>query len=176
VIPSRNFFADGVAEGVLTTLPKIQELMVIARHSSFVFKGQAGDIREIGRVLGARYVLEGSLRRAGNRVRLGAQLIDSLDGRHLWADRFDGEVDDVFDLQDRITQEIVEALEVRFTFGEATRIWRERSGSPVCTENVGPPRRQVVLSEKGCWQSASTYPASVGIARAKKESRASRSS
>jgi hypothetical protein len=97
----------------LTTLLKIQELLVIARNSSFVFKGQARDIREIGRLLGARYVVEGSARKAGNRVRLTAQLIDSLNGHHLWADHFDGNLDDVFDLQDRITQEIAAALEVR---------------------------------------------------------------
>src|SRR6266496_2645274 len=113
--PEQEYFVDGIAEDLLTTLSKIQELMVIARNSSFVFKGQTRDIREIGRVLGVRYVLEGSVRKVGNRVRLTAQLIDSLDGHHLWADRYDGALDDVFDLQDRITQEIVSALEVRLT-------------------------------------------------------------
>ena len=127
--PEQEYFADGIAEDVLTTLSKVHELMVIARYSSFVFKGQTRDIREIGRILGARYVLEGSLRKVGNRVRLTAQLIDSLDGSHLWADRFDGGLDDVFDLQDRITQEIVSALEVRLTLGEQARVWRKRSGS-----------------------------------------------
>jgi TolB-like protein/class 3 adenylate cyclase/tetratricopeptide (TPR) repeat protein len=132
--PEQEYFADGIAEDVLTTLSKIQELMVIARYSSFVFKGQTRDIREIGRILGARYVLEGSLRKVGNRVRLTAQLIDSLDGHHLWADRYDGCVDDVFDLQDRITQEIVSALEVKLAFGEQARVWRKRSGSPLVYE------------------------------------------
>src|SRR5215468_3600505 len=84
--PEQEYFADGIAEDVLTTLSKIQ--LVIARNSSFVFKGQARDIREIGRLLGVRYVLEGSVRKAGNRVRLAAQLIDSLNGGHVWADRF----------------------------------------------------------------------------------------
>ena len=130
----QEYFADGIAEDVLTTLSKIHELMVIARNSSFVFKGQARDIREIGRILDARYVLEGSVRKVGNRVRLTAQLIDSLDGRHLWGDRYDGAVDDVFDLQDRITQEIVSALEVRLAFGEQVRVWRKRSGSPLVYE------------------------------------------
>jgi TolB-like protein/class 3 adenylate cyclase/tetratricopeptide (TPR) repeat protein len=130
----QEYFADGIAEDVLTTLSKIQELMVIARNSSFVFKGQTRDIREIGRILGARYVLEGSVRKVGNRVRLSAQLIDSLDGSHLWADRYDGGVDDVFDLQDRITQEIVSALEVQLTLGEQARVWRKRSGSPLVYE------------------------------------------
>jgi adenylate cyclase len=133
--PEQEYFADGIAEDVLTTLSKIQELLVIARNSSFVFRGQARDIREIGRVLGVRYVLEGSVRKAGNRVRLAAQLIDSLNGAHVWADRFEGELDDVFDLQDRITQDIVAALEVRLTFGEVARVWRKRSGSPLVYEH-----------------------------------------
>jgi adenylate cyclase len=102
--PDQEYFADGIAEDVLTTLSKIEELMVIARYSSFASKGQARDIREIGRILGARYMLEGSVRKVGNRVRLTAQLIDGLDGSHVWADRFDGGLEDVFDLQDRITQ------------------------------------------------------------------------
>ena len=97
--PEQEYFADGIAEDVLTTLSKIQELLVIARNSSFVFKGQARDVREIGRILGARYVLEGSVRKAGNRVRLAAQLIDSLNGSHVWADRFEGNLDDVFELR-----------------------------------------------------------------------------
>ncbi|HEY6982248.1 adenylate/guanylate cyclase domain-containing protein [Reyranella sp.] len=132
--PEQEYFADGVAEDVLTTLSKIEELMVIARNSSFVFKGQSKDVREIGRILGVRYVLEGSVRKSGNRVRLTAQLIDSLDGGHVWADRFDGDLDDVFALQDRITQDIVSALEVRLAFGEQARVWRQRSGSPLVYE------------------------------------------
>ena len=133
--PKQEYFADGIAEDVLTTLSKIQELMVIARNSSFVFKGQTRDVREIGRILGVRYVLEGSVRKAGNRVRLTAQLIDSLNGGHVWGDRFEGDLDDVFDLQDRITQDIVAALEVRLTFGEEVRVWRKRSGSPLVYEH-----------------------------------------
>jgi adenylate cyclase len=133
--PEQEYFADGIAEDVLTTLSKIQELMVIARNSSFVFKGQTRDIREIGRTLGVRYVLEGSVRKAGSRVRLAAQLIDSLNGSHLWADRFEGDLDDVFALQDRITQDIVAALEVRLAFGDQGRVWRKRSGSPLVYEH-----------------------------------------
>jgi tetratricopeptide (TPR) repeat protein len=119
---------------VLTTLSKLQELMVIARNSSFALKGQIKDIREIGRILGARYVLEGSVRKVGSRVRLTAQLIDSLEGHHLWADRFDGRLEEVFDLQDRITQDIVSALEVRLVAGEQARVWRKRSGSTLVYE------------------------------------------
>src|SRR5262249_11847844 len=133
--PEQEYFADGIAEDVLTTLSQIQELVVVARNSSFVFKGQARDIREIGRILGVRHVLEGSVRKAGNRVRLSAQLIDSLNGSHVWADRFEGDLDDVFELQDRITQDIVAALEVRLTYGEQARVWRARSGSPLAYEH-----------------------------------------
>jgi len=133
--PAQEYFVDGIAEDVLTTLSKIPELVVIARNSSFAFKGQAKDVREIGRLLGARYVLEGSVRKAGNRVRLTAQLIDCTDGSHRWADRFDGGLDDVFDLQDRITQEIVVALEVQLTLGEQAQVWRKRSGSPLVYEH-----------------------------------------
>ena len=133
--PEQAYFADGVAEDVLTTLSKIEELMVIARNSSFVFRDQSRDVREIGRILGVRYVLEGSVRKSGNRVRLTAQLIDSLNGSHVWADRFDGDLDDVFELQDRITQDIVSALEVRLAFGEHARVWRKRSGSPLVYEH-----------------------------------------
>jgi TolB-like protein len=133
--PEQEYFVDGIAEDVLTTLSKIPELLVIARNSSFVFKGQTRDIREIGRILGVRYVLEGSVRRAGKRVRLTAQLIDSIDGRHVWADRFEGDLDDVFELQDRITQDIVTALEVQLVGGEDLRVWRKRSGSPLVYEH-----------------------------------------
>jgi TolB-like protein/class 3 adenylate cyclase/tetratricopeptide (TPR) repeat protein len=133
--PEQEYFADGIAEDVITTLSKIELLMVIAHNSSFVFKHQPKDVREIGRILGVRYVLEGGVRKSGNRVRLTAQLIDSLDGSHVWADRFDGDLDDVFELQDRITQEIVTALEVRLTHGEQARVWRKRSGSPLVYEH-----------------------------------------
>jgi TolB-like protein/Flp pilus assembly protein TadD len=133
--PEQEYFVDGIAEDVLVTLSKIQELLVIDRNSSFVFKGQVRDIREIGRMLGARYVLEGSVRKAANRVRLTVQLIDSLNGGHMWADRFEGDLDEVFDLQDRITQDIVAALEVRLTLGEEARVWRKRSGSPLVYEH-----------------------------------------
>jgi adenylate cyclase len=133
--PDQEYFVDGIAEDVLTTLSKIQDLLVIARNSSFVFKGQVRDMREIGRTLGVRYVLEGSVRKAGNRVRLAAQLIDSMNGCHVWADRFEGDLDDVFELQDRITQDIVAALEVRLTLGEEVRVWRKRSGSPLAYDH-----------------------------------------
>jgi TolB-like protein/class 3 adenylate cyclase len=142
--PEQEYFADGIAEDVLTTLSKVPELLVIARNSSFVFRGHARDIRKIGRMLGVRHVLEGSVRKSGNRIRLAAQLIDSLNGGHVWADRFEGDLDDVFALQDRITQDIVTALEVRLTFGEQARVWRARSGSPLVYEHFSKGRNLYV--------------------------------
>jgi adenylate cyclase len=133
--PEQEYFADGVAEDVLTTLSKTPELLVIARNSSFAFRGQTKDVREIGRILGVRYVLEGSVRKAGNRVRLVAQLIDCADGAHVWADRFEGNLDDVFELQDRITQDIVVAVETQLKFGDQAAAWRKRAGSPLAYEH-----------------------------------------
>ncbi len=108
--PEQEFFADGIAEDVITTLSCFRSLFVIARNSSFTYKGNAVDITQVSRELGVRYVVEGSVRKAGNRVRVTAQLIDALSGNHLWADRFDGTLEDVFDLQDRITEQIVLAV------------------------------------------------------------------
>ena len=132
--PEQEFFADGIAEDILTTLSKIRHILVIARNSSFTFKGKPVDVRKVGEELGVRYVLEGSVRKAGNMVRVTAQLVDCVDGHHLWADRFDGTLDNVFELQDRITQDIVTALEVELTEGELVRIWRRRSGNPLAYE------------------------------------------
>ena len=128
--PDKNYFVDGVVEDILTTLSKVPALFVIARNSSFIYKGRAVDVRQVCRELGVKYLVEGCMRMAGNRVRVTAQLVECANGGHLWADRFDGELDGVFELQDRITQEIVTAHEVTLAEGEAARIWRERSVSP----------------------------------------------
>ena len=133
--PEQEYFADGMVEDIITAFSRIELLFVIARNSSFVFKGTSHKaIREIGRVLGVRYVLEGGVRKSGNRVRLTAQLIDSLNGSHVWADRFDGDLDDVFELQDRITQEILMATGSPPDPRRA-RVWRKRSGSPLVYEH-----------------------------------------
>ena len=116
--PEQEFFADGMAEDIITALSRCSGLFVIARNSSFLYKGRPADIREIGRELGVAYVLEGSVRRGGNRLRITGQLIDAGSGRHLWADRFDGELSDVFDLQDRITESVVAAIEPTVQFAE----------------------------------------------------------
>ncbi|WP_425043077.1 adenylate/guanylate cyclase domain-containing protein [Primorskyibacter sp. S87] len=119
--PEQEFFADGITEDIITELSRFRWLMVVARNSSFTFKGQATDIREVGKVLGVRYVLEGSVRRAGQRVRITGQLIDAESGSHLWADRIDGVLDDIFDLQDRVTQDVVTAIEPSLRYAETKR-------------------------------------------------------
>jgi TolB-like protein/tetratricopeptide (TPR) repeat protein len=125
--PEQDFFADGMAEDIITALSRCSGLFVIARNSSFLYKGKPLDIREVGRELGVAYVLEGSVRRDGNRLRITGQLIDALSGRHLWADRYDGELSDIFDLQDRITESVVATIEPTVQFAE---IVRQKSSKP----------------------------------------------
>jgi adenylate cyclase len=120
--PEQEYFADGITEDVITDLSKIGGLMVIARNSSFAYKGKAVDIRVVARELGVRTVLEGSIRRAGGRVRITAQLIDAETGGHLWADRFDRELSDIFAVQDEVTRKIVDALKIKLNPGEAARL------------------------------------------------------
>jgi TolB-like protein/class 3 adenylate cyclase/tetratricopeptide (TPR) repeat protein len=105
--PEQEYFADGMVEDIITALSRFKSLFVIARNSSFTYKGKAVDIKQVGRELGVRYVLEGSVRKAGNRVRITGQLIEAATGRHLWADKFDGALEDVFGLQDQITTSVV---------------------------------------------------------------------
>ena len=120
--PEQEYFADGITEDVITDLSKIGGLLVIARNSSFAYKGKAVDIRVVARELGVRSVLEGSIRRAGNRVRITAQLIDAETGGHLWADRFDRELSDIFAVQDEVTRRIVDALKIKLSPGEAAML------------------------------------------------------
>jgi len=120
--PQYEYFADGIAEEIITALSRCKGLLVIARSSSFVYRGQSVDIRQIGRELDVRYVLEGSIRRGGTRLRFTAQLIDAASGAQIWADRFDGEMDDVFGLQDLITANVVGAIEPNIEFAEIERV------------------------------------------------------
>jgi TolB-like protein/Tfp pilus assembly protein PilF len=122
--PEQGYFADGMVEEIITALSKISGLFVIARNSTFAFKGQPKDVRELARELGVRYVLEGSVRGSGDRLRVAAQLIEAGSGNHLWAERYDRVIDDIFDLQDDITGEIVTALRVELTDGENAEVWR----------------------------------------------------
>src|SRR5271156_2812028 len=109
--PDQEYFADGMVEEIITALSRIRWLFVIARNSSFTYKGQAIDVTQVGRELGVRYVLEGSVRKAGQRVRITGKLIDAVTGTHLWADRFDGSLEDVFDLQDKVASSVAGVIE-----------------------------------------------------------------
>jgi adenylate cyclase len=126
--PEQEYFSDGMAEDIITDLSKISGLFVVARTSSFTYKDQAVDIRQAGRELGVRYILEGSVRRAGQKVRINAQLIEVANGNHLWAERYDGELEDIFALQDRITERIVTTLAVSLTQAEQDRAMHKRPG------------------------------------------------
>ena len=119
--PEQDYFADGMVEEIITALARMGAFFVIARNSSFVYKGKAVDIKQVGRELGVRYVLEGSVRKAGNRVRITGQLIEAENGHHVWADRFEGTLEDVFELQDRITESIVLAIEPSMRRAEIER-------------------------------------------------------
>jgi adenylate cyclase len=119
--PEQEYFADGISEEIITSLSKLRWLFVIARNSSFTYKGKAIDVKRVSRELGVRYVLEGSVRKGGNRVRITAQLIDAATGNHIWADRYDGELTDVFALQDEITQKAVAAIEPSLLEAEGVR-------------------------------------------------------
>lgn len=109
--PEQEYFADGLVEDIITALSRVRSFFVIARNSSFTYKGRAVDVRQVSRELGVRYVLEGSIRKAGSRVRIVGQLVDGTTGHHVWADRFEGDISDIFDLQDRVTESVVGAVE-----------------------------------------------------------------
>jgi adenylate cyclase len=119
--PEQEYFADGMVEEITTALSRIRWLFVIARNSSFTYKGQAVDVKQVGRELGVRYVLEGSVRRAGSRVRITAQLIETVEGSHLWADRFDGSLDEVFELQDMVAISVAGVIEPTLQAAEMRR-------------------------------------------------------
>jgi adenylate cyclase len=119
--PEQEYFVDGMVEEIITALSRIRSLFVIARNSSFTYKGQAVDMKRIGRELGVRYVLEGSARKSGNRVRITGQLIEAETGAHLWADRFDGSLEDVFDLQDQVASSVAGVIEPALQAAEIAR-------------------------------------------------------
>src|SRR4051812_20878386 len=119
--PEQEYFADGMVEEIITALSRIHWLFVIARNSTFTYKGQTIDVKRVGRELGVRYVLEGSVRKGGNRVRITAQLIDTMTGAHLWADRFDGSLEDVFELQDKVAVSVAGVIEPALQAAETAR-------------------------------------------------------
>jgi len=127
--PDQDYFADGMVEEIITALSRMRWLFVIARNSSFAYKGRAVDVKQVGRELGVRYVLEGSVRKSGNKVRITGQLIDTSTGAHLWADRFDGTLEDLFDLQDQVTASVVGAIQPKLEQAEIERAKRKPTES-----------------------------------------------
>ncbi len=159
--PEQEGFADGVAEDIITSLSKLSQLLVIARNSSFSYKGRAVNVQAIAEELGVSYVVEGSVRKAGNRVRISAQLIDCATGGHLWAERFDREWTDIFAVQDEVTQEIVSAMALKLTEDDQRRLEHEGTDNLPMIYNIRdhvtpnfPPnmviwsnRREVVIAK-----------------------------
>ena len=127
--PEQEYFADGMVEEIITALSRIRWLFVIARNSTFTYKGQGVDVKQVGRELGVRYVLEGSVRKAGGRVRITGQLINAITGTHIWANRFDGSLADVFDLQDQIATSVAGVIEPTLRQAEIERARRKRPDS-----------------------------------------------
>jgi adenylate cyclase len=127
--PEQEYFADGMVEEITTAIARCPGLFVIARNSSYAYKGKSVGVKQVARELGVRYVLEGSVRKAGNRVRIAGQLIDSTTGAHIWVDRFDGTLDDIFEFQDRVAGGVVGAIEPRLRRAEAERAVRKPTAS-----------------------------------------------
>src|SRR5438552_19148162 len=122
--PAQEFFADGIAEDVITALSRYPSLFVIARNSCFTYKGRAVEIRQVGRELGVRYVLEGSLRKSGNRIRVTAQLVEAETANHVWAERYDRDLADIFAVQDEITEAVTTAIAPAVAHAERQRAAR----------------------------------------------------
>ena len=144
--PEQEYFSDGISEDIITDLSKIAGLTVIARNSSFTYKGRSVDVREIGRELGVRSVLEGSIRRAGQRVRITAQLIDATSGSHLWAERYDRDLTDIFAVQDEVTTQIVGALKVTLSPAEKARLV-EKEPSNIAAYDCVLRGREIMLGK-----------------------------
>ena len=147
--PEQGYFADGITEDIITDLSKVSGLFVIARNSSFAYKGQAPDIRRVSRELGVRYVLEGSVRRAAGRVRINAQMIDGQTGGHLWAERYDRDLEDIFAVQDEVTRTIVTALKVQLTAGRDDRARAPQEDRPRGLRSSGPRPRDDAAAPPG---------------------------
>jgi adenylate cyclase len=146
--PEQEYFSDGISEDIITDLSKISGLTVIARNSSFAYKGRSVDIRTVGHELGVQSVLEGSIRRAGKRVRITAQLIDATNGAHLWADRYDRDLTDIFEVQDDVTRRIVDALKITLSPAEQARLAGSETSSVVAYDCVLRGREFMLGKEK----------------------------
>jgi adenylate cyclase len=146
--PEQEYFSDGISEDIITDLSKIAGLTVIARNSSFAYKGRSVDIRAVGRELGVQSVLEGSIRRAGKRVRITAQLIDATNGTHLWADRYDRDLTDIFEVQDDVTHRIVDALKITLSPAEQARLANTETSNVAAYDCVLRGREFMLAKEK----------------------------
>src|SRR5437762_13971254 len=144
--PEQEYFADGIVEDIITALSRFKSLFVIARNSSFTFKGRAVDIKEVGRMLGVRYVLEGSVRKASGKVRITGQLIDAVTGAHIWADRFERDVTDVFALQDEVTVAVGSAIQPKLLQTEIALAARRRPENLTAYDFYLRARQQVYLT------------------------------
>ncbi len=145
--PEQEYFADGMVEEIITALSRIGWLFVIARNSTFTYNGQTIDVKQVGRELGVRYVLEGSVRKGGNRVRITAQLIDAHGGAHLWAERFDGSLDDVFDLQDKIAVSVAGVIEPALRAAEIAPLDRTPDRRSDCLRSLSARARAFLWLE-----------------------------
>jgi len=125
--PSQEYFSDGLTEQIINGLCKVSNLFVIARNSSFAYKGMAVSVKQIAKELGVRYILEGSVQRAGNRVRITAQLIDATTDYHMWSETYDRDLDDVFALQDEITMKLIDEMQIKLTYGQQAHLWKGRT-------------------------------------------------
>ena len=169
----QEYFSDGMTEDLITDLSKISALFVIARNSSFAYKGRLVKVQEIGRDLGVRFVLEGSIRKSGNRVRITAQLIDAESGGHLWAERFDRDLTDIFATQDEVVEKIVRTLAVTLTQGEEKRLGRRGTANVAAYEAVlrarellGGATRETVAQARAMYQRAIELDASYAVPHA----------
>lgn len=155
--PAQEYFSDGMTEDLITDLSQLSGLFVTGRNSTFAYKGKMVDIRRIAKELGVRYVLEGSVRRSANRVRVNVQLIDAGTGHHLWAKRYDGHLDDIFDLQDQINQKIVSALAVKLTVGEQSQLVQQDTDNVEVYDNYLKGLEYYRRNTPDDWASAVAY-------------------
>ncbi len=155
--PEQEYFSDGLTEDIITDLSLIPGLFVIARNSTFTYKGKSVEVRQLGREMGVRYVLEGSVRKSGNQVRVSAQLIEAATGHHLWAKKYDRGLEDVFAVQDELTREIVTALDVELVSGERARHLRNRVRNPEAREALYRGMAQFYKFDKVSHAQAKNY-------------------
>ncbi|CAD0184897.1 invasion protein regulator [Ruegeria sp. THAF57] len=169
--PEQGFFADGLTEDIITALASVHTLFVVSRNSSFTYKGAAVDVRDVSRDLGVAYVLEGSVRRAGQRLRISGQLIDARSGAHLWADRLDGNLDDVFELQDQVTKAVVAAIAPEIHIAEQARAVSKRPENLTAYDHLlralsslgRAQTRQAITHVDAAIQAAPNYPRALGL-------------